>query len=186
MLWTGTSKTATDLQPTNIQTIDSRAVAIATVGIQTLIGGYGTDPSSFFQHALIWTNKSANSAIDLNPPGYMDSEVTDVNANVAVGFGRVDGDFNDIHALAWYGSGSNFVDLNRYLPAGFTSAQAFGIDANGDIVGQEVNPTTGVEHAVEWTPVPEPTGLTALGGLALAMLSRRRKRRQPAETILTS
>jgi hypothetical protein len=41
----------------------------------------------------------------------------------------------DGHALLWTGTAASAVDLNAFLPSGFTYAQATGIDESGDIVG---------------------------------------------------
>jgi hypothetical protein len=59
------------------------------------------------------------------------------------------------HALVWSGSAESVVDLNQFMPLGFTDAAATGIDAAGNVVGWAVkgsaNGTAGM-HAVMWTP----------------------------------
>ena len=39
------------------------------------------------------------------------------------------------HALMWRGSAASVVDLHAFLPPGFATSNATGIDSNGDIVG---------------------------------------------------
>ena len=51
------------------------------------------------------------------------------------------------HAVVWSGTAGSVVDLNQFLPAGFTDAQAMAIDSNGNIVGYANN------HAFMWVRV---------------------------------
>jgi hypothetical protein len=185
MLWTGSSSAATDLQPTDTLLVtvnDSRALAIAGTGANTLIGGYGASSVTLENHALLWTGLSASSAVDLNPATYMDSQVTAVGDGAEVGFGRVIGQYDTEHALLWTGNAATFTDLNTYLPANFTWAEAEGIDATGDVVGWALNSTTGNYEAVEWVvKVPEPSSLALLAFLGGgALVKRRRRRNRPA------
>jgi hypothetical protein len=69
------------------------------------------------------------------------------------------------------------VDLHTFLPPGFTSSRAFGIDSDGNIVGWADGPTS--SHAILWQPVavPEPGTLTLLAiGLAALRAVWRRQR----------
>ena len=78
------------------------------------------------------------------------------------------------HAIAWFGSAASAVDLQAFLPAGFTSSQAYGVTAEGYIVGYAYNGTA--PHAFIWIPdglLPEPTSI-ALLGLSAALMRRRR------------
>jgi hypothetical protein len=43
------------------------------------------------------------------------------------------------HALVWTGTPDSVIDLNQYLPAGYTHGVATGVDANGNVVGYAYN-----------------------------------------------
>mgnify|MGYP000883691114 CR=1 FL=1 len=43
------------------------------------------------------------------------------------------------HALVWNGTADSVVDLNVYLPAGYTHGVATGIDQDGNVVGYAYN-----------------------------------------------
>ena len=76
------------------------------------------------------------------------------------------------------------MDLQNFLPSQYTSSEALGIDANGDIVGLAwgSNGLVGIEDAILLVPVPVPEPSTfALAGLGVVTLlgSRRLRRRSP-------
>jgi hypothetical protein len=102
--------------------------------------------------------------------------------------GPVTGGFD--HALLWTGTAASVVDLNAFLPPGFTSSQALDIDASGDIVGSASGPAAGPNnyHAFLWQPVaaavPEPGSLLLLasGVAGLVISEHRRRKRIPRAT----
>ena len=80
--------------------------------------------------------------VDLHPAAYTETRINAMNATQQVGDGWVGqpGAIGSVrHALAWSGTADTVVDLNQYLPAGYTHGVATGIDANGNIVGYAYN-----------------------------------------------
>ena len=64
------------------------------------------------------------------------------------------------------------VDLNAFLPSGFTQSIAKGIDANGDIIGYAWGPASGGNtQAFLW--IPEPGSLVLISVTGLLLLRRR-------------
>ena len=179
LAWAGSALGAIDLHPTSGAFADSRAVTVSG----NRAGGYGTDNISGYSHAILWTALDGNSAVDLQPAGFTDSQITATNATTAVGYGRISGDrTGNTHALLWTDGAGGYVDLNTLLPPQYISAEADGIDAAGNIVGWAKDSITGNAHAIEWfAAVPEPTGFVPLAGLAsLSVFMRRHRQRRPA------
>ncbi len=176
LIWAGSAQSVIDIQPTLGSYTDSRAFAVR--GIRA--GGYATDEATQYPHAMLWTALNGDSAVDLHPAGFLDSQITALNNSTEVGYGRVVGDHTgNTHALLWTDRNSGVVDLNNFLPAHYISAEADGIDSSGNVVGWAKDSITGNFHAVEWLAVvPEPTGLTPLAGLASLVLLTTRARRK--------
>ena len=176
LLWAGTAQSVTDIQPTNGSYTDSRAFVVRG----NRAGGYATDALTQYPHAILWTALDGNSAVDLHPAGFLDSQITALNTMAEVGYGRVLGDHTgNTHALLWTDRTSGVIDLNNFLPSRYISAEADGIDSAGNVVGWAKDSTTGNFHAVEWLAVvPEPTGTLTLAGLASLSFLRSRSRRK--------
>lgn len=147
VVWSGSAESAVNLNPFDAATSQANAVA----GGQQV--GYGYTP----QRALLWRG-SAESVINLHPDGYTSSEANATNGFKQVGYGYV---FDPVtlaehsHALVWSGDAASAVDLNQYLPDGYTDAAATGIDAEGNIVGWAGRGSSDPArvHAVMWKPV---------------------------------
>lgn len=117
-------------------------------------------------HAFIYTNGAG--MIDLGTlPGRYESGAMDINDNgwVVGSSGNYD---SDVHAFL-YTSETGMTDLGTL---GGSRSMALGINNAGQIVGWATT-RNGSEHAVLWTPVPEPSsilglfsGITGLGGIA--------------------
>jgi hypothetical protein len=142
-VWSGTAAGAVDLQPL--------AGFVSSIAFSTELGqevGYGvTVPSAGGAgHALLWSG-SAASVVDLHPAGYTFSVAYGTNGVQQVGEADDAALPRHKHAVVWSGAASTVVDLNQFLPAGFTDAQAMGIDAAGDIAGYANG------HAFLWMPV---------------------------------
>ncbi len=137
IVWAGTAASAIDLNPTGF----TASEALATNGAQQAGWAYSNVPA-LSQHATLWAGTSASFA-DLHPAGYNDSRVTGLTATQQVGDGWVGpmGAVGSVrHTLVWTGTPESVVDLNQFLPAGYTHAVATGIDALGNVVGYEDDP----------------------------------------------
>jgi len=82
-------------------------------------------------------------AINPHPSGFTSSVAQGVSDGQQVGWGAGPATGNQVHALLWAGSAASVVDLHAFLPPGFTSSQALGIDADGNIVGVASGPASG-------------------------------------------
>ena len=171
LLWSGSAGSAVDLNGAfdgseAFATDDAYQVGDAT-GLDT--GGA--------THAIAWSG-AADAWVDLNPIGLATSVADGIGHGVIAGYGAGAATGNVYHAFAWLNpNAASAVDLHAFLPAGYRSSYAYGVDAvTGDIVGEAVN-SLGRSIAVMWTPdvVPEPASLGALAAGLLAL--RRRKTR---------
>jgi hypothetical protein len=105
------------------------------------------------KHAGIWTNNAA-SFQDLAPAGTTASELFGTNGVQQVGdVALLPGGSTDAHAAVWTGTAASYQMLP---PApGRNFSRAFGIDGNGDIVGeagQQVAGSIGNFEPVMWVP----------------------------------
>jgi hypothetical protein len=134
--------------------------------------GYGIIGTN--EHALLWSGTAA-SVVDLDPRGFTQSEAFGISGGHEVGYGIIG---TNEHALLWSGTAASVVDLQNFLPSNYLDSAAFRIDANGDIVGEAYNSSTGTQDAILWVLVPEPTtvSLLALGLGVLFMAARIRRR----------
>jgi uncharacterized membrane protein len=92
---------------------------------------------------MLWTG-TPNSAIDLHPAGYLNSQSNAIAGSTQVGWAQVSS--NGInHAMLWNGTSQSAVDVN---PTGFQSSQANGA-WDGYQVGFGSRPV-GTDHALLW------------------------------------
>lgn len=144
VLWRGTAASVVDLTPSTVSS------AYATgLGSRSEVG-CGTPVGMSVSHALLWHGTAA-SMKDLQPAGYKDSCARAAQGNVQVGYGH-NSSSGALHALLWEGSAKTAVDLHQYLPAAFTSSEAYAIDASGDVLGSAYSTSTTSWHAVLWHP----------------------------------
>jgi len=113
--------------------------------------------------------------IELSPSGFRSSQAWGISGGHEIGYGIT---ATNEHALLWSGTAASAVDLQNFLPSNYLDSAAFRIDANGDIVGEAYNSSTGTQDAILWVLVPEPTtvSLLALGLGVLFMAARIRRR----------
>jgi len=95
-----------------------------------------------FRHAVLWSG-SADSAVDLNPRGYIQSKATGIMGSMVIGQ-ACQNVIND-HAAAWDIKRQEFYDLHLYLPKKFSSSCVDHIDpGTGVIVGYATEKTAGL------------------------------------------
>lgn len=146
LLWAGTAASVVDLHPAGF----TSSLAYGVGGGQQVGYGVYTDEN---QHALLWAG-SAASAVDLHPAGFASSVAKRVHNGHQVGYGQ----YADLtqHALVWNGTAASVVDLHPFLPAGYPSSVATGIDAAGNVVGYAWDPhlatALGNCHSFLWKP----------------------------------
>lgn len=170
LLWGG-SREVVDLHPAGFRLTYATGVdGDRQVGIGLPVG-------SSNRHAMLW-HGSAGSYIDLHPAVFMRSEALAVRGDWAVGHAEeLLGAPSGEHAIVWNLNDLSWIDLNAFLPAGFTQGWATGIDEKGNVVGYAQHPAVSGDylHAFIWM-VPEPGALAGLGlGAAAALLWRRRR-----------
>lgn len=170
--WTGTAASAVSLHPAGFDASE----ALATDGVQQGGWGYIASDVNAPQHALLWTGDGSN-VVDLHPAGFTATQVRALANGVQVGDGWVGEPYvagSVRHALVWFGTPESMIDLNVYLPAGFTQGVATGVDASGAIVGYGFNTVTDIYEG-EWARpgqvalrfVPGPAQAHALVSVAL-------------------
>jgi len=87
------------------------------------------------------------TAIDLNPPGFVESWATGISGGQQVGYGYGPATGGYGHALLWHGTAASLVDLH---PRGFMISRALGI-SDGQEVGFGISPQpAGGSHALLW------------------------------------
>ena len=106
-------------------------------------------PNTFAPHAGVW-DVATGVMTDLNPVGGLYSIAYDVHNGTQVGVARLVG--AEVHAVTWNGTPESLIDLNQFLPAGTGASEAYGIDKNGNIIGDAI-----VAHPepVMWIPLQQ-------------------------------
>jgi hypothetical protein len=164
LLWNGTSASAVDLHPTSLQFTNSTAIGVsANEQVGTGLSALG------WYHALVWRG-TPESAVDLNPPGATLSTAWATNGTQQVGQALYPG--IPLQAVVWSGTAESVVNLNPFLPSGWMEADAYAIDAKGNVFGIATDASYH-EHVIEWQNVPEPA---TLGLIGVSMVLRRRNR----------
>ena len=145
LLWTGRADSVVDLHPVNRRGsywFTASSVALGVSGDQQV--GYATTVLDFqTRFALLWTG-TAESVVELNPYLFIESVALAVANGRQVGWGTIGLPRTQTHALLWSGTADSAVDLHVFLPPGFQSSQATGIDASGNVIG------TADGHPILW------------------------------------
>jgi len=150
-LWqiSGKTSTFTSFHPDGYY--DSYAFAIShgqTVGQTSTVDFSNQTGRSY---AALWTGLSANSFVPLTGDQITASAAYGTNGTQQVGYVSFDQPVGlnapaDHHAVVWHGTSASMQLLP--LPKGFVDSVAYGIDQQGDVVGQMTGPQTGTQ-AVE-------------------------------------
>ncbi|MCA9312327.1 MAG: hypothetical protein KDA21_14025, partial [Phycisphaerales bacterium] len=115
----------------------------------------GSATISAMTHAWLWAG-NAGASVDLQPAEVPYSTANDCEQGIQVGQAKT-GTYQ--HAVVWAGSAASMVDLGAYLPAGFTTSLATGVDLDAPdgklrIVGYGYNSVTSRYEALMWINVP--------------------------------
>lgn len=145
VIWPGTTSAYVDLNPVwALQSYPN-----GTDGVQQVGSAY----DGFMNRAIVW-NGHSSSAVDLTPPG----------ATLAIAYGVSNGrqcgmvqTSTGAYAVVWSGTAASMVDLTAFTPADYTYAAAYGITADGTVVGAAYHVPMGTNRAVMWKPAVTPT-----------------------------
>jgi hypothetical protein len=148
VMWTGSRTSQIDLHSGPYQTDQATAVSGNTqVGWGTILD----HNKNAFAHALLW-HGAPSTLTDLHPAGFQNSQAFAAAGNMQVGTGTdANGTF---HGLLWFGTAASAIDLNQFLPAGYTDAQIDAIDPVTGIIAGAAKGPKGVFEPAIWTPVP--------------------------------
>lgn len=151
LLWNGTAASAADITPAGY----SNAQAWAISG--DLATGEGS-PGTGQTDALLWN--------------LFNGTYTDLGAGAAYAVaGDYEAGYRGNDAMVWTGSADSAVDLQSFLPSGYAYSVAYGVDANGDVVGAAGS--YGQWQAVIWL-VPEPAASAIIILVAVPIMRRNR------------
>lgn len=167
VIWSGTAQSMIDLHPGGA--IESQIFGVAP-GQQV---GWSRAPVT---RAAMW-HGTAQSYIDMGPPGSGVSLINATCGSAQAGYANFAG---DVAAVVWFGSPTNFVRLDAFLPPGAGQSTATGIsEVNGVfyISGYARIPGGG-DQAYVWIGVPAPGTLAAFVGAAVVSIRRRREPRR--------
>ncbi len=152
VMWTGSRTSEIDLHSGPYQADQATAVSGNT---QVGWGAFLTHDKQEFLHALLW-HGAPNTLTDIHPPAFQNSQALGAAGNKQVGY-AVNG--NDplapgtYHGLLWFGTAASAIDLNQFLPAGYTDAQVDAIDPITGIIAGAVKGPKGVFEPAVWIPV---------------------------------
>jgi probable HAF family extracellular repeat protein len=106
--------------------------------------GYGI-VTGYRSHATLWRGTAA-SVIDLNPAGFIQSQIVGTDGSQHVGLGYLDGS-SAPRALLWSGTSASAIDLT---PNGFARSNAMGVCGGQQVGNASVNALQGPFHAMLW------------------------------------
>ncbi len=152
LLWSGTAASVVDLNGAF-----DNAEGYAMYG-DFQVGSGSSAATGGNSHAIIW-NGTAASAIDLNPAGFTVTVADGVGQGVVAGYGSGPATGELTHALVWVNG--RVTDLHPFLPTGYRTSVAYGMDpVTGQVVGEATN-TLNRTIAFMWSPAPCPADLNS-------------------------
>lgn len=154
VMWTGTRTSEIDLHSGASQSDQATAVSGNT---QAGWGVFQDKNKNQFMHALIW-HGAPNTLTDIHPAGFASSAIYGAAGNKQVGWGVKPTDpFTTAtnHGLLWFGTAASVVDLNQFLPAGYTDALIDAIDPVTGIIAGAAKGNKGVYEPALWIPVAQ-------------------------------
>ncbi|MHC4743165.1 MAG: hypothetical protein ACYS8Z_14720 [Planctomycetota bacterium] len=148
LLWGGSAQSVVDLHPEQDywQSVALGVYANRQVGYADLSQDLGME-----RHAMLWYG-SAASAVNLNPSYCTESIAHATSRNIQVGEGSGPRTNQVLHALLWTGSAESVVDLHGFVPSKYEASAAYGVNADGHIVGF-VADDKGIGCLAIWIPV---------------------------------
>jgi hypothetical protein len=151
VMWTGTRTSEIDLHSGASQSDQATA---ASGNTQAGWGVFQDKQKNQFQHALIW-HGAPNTLTDVNPAGFANSAIFGAAGDKQVGWGTKPTDpFTPAidHGLLWFGTAASAIDLNQFLPPGYTDAQIDAIDPVTGIIAGAAKGPKGVFEPALWIP----------------------------------
>lgn len=158
-IWAGTSASQIILHPNNdaaaseiLATNGLRQVGFCGFDVRVVDEGSHGNHTTRINNAFVW-DATAASARSIHPAGFLQSCATSINGSSIVGYaydGYGLGMVPTYHAILW-NSSLQPIDLNAFIPDGFTGAMAHSIDAEGTIAGT-IFTADGLRHAALWIP----------------------------------
>jgi hypothetical protein len=154
VMWTGSRTSEIDLHSGPYQADQATAASGDTqVGWGTILDKNKNE----FAHALLW-HGAPNTLTDIHPAGFQNSQAFAAAGNKQVGYAVNGSDFSvpgSFHGLLWFGTAASAIDLNQFLPAGYTDAQVDAIDSVTGIIGGAARGPKGVFEPAVWIPVSQ-------------------------------
>jgi hypothetical protein len=158
-IWTGTRASQLVIHPKDavaseaLATNGSRQVGFTGYDVRVFDEARKGNTTRRINYATIW-NGTDTSAQRIHPAAYTQSYATSIAGSIIVGYaynGYGLGSVASYHAIRW-GAALKPLDLNAFLPAGFTGAIANSVDGQGNITGT-IYTADGLCHAAMWVPV---------------------------------
>jgi hypothetical protein len=174
VLWAGTASSWVNLNPAGYE----QSGAYATSGTQQAGFAYFNGIGGGLK-ASLWSG-TASSWVNLNPPNSGDCVVFGMNDQYQVGFAGLNNTAQYQTAVIWNGTAASCFDLGALLPTStYQASRAESVWSDETtlyVAGWAINDLTLRYEAVLWSrPIPTPTTVGLLAGVAVVSGARRRR-----------